>query len=154
MINRVILVGNLGKDPQSVKTKNGQIVKLSLATSERRKSGEVVEWHNISIINEKLGQIMMEHAKKGSQLYVEGKIQTQAVLSDPGGETRYYTNIIVGPYDGTIKFLGGRERTGNGQDDAREPVQAARRPAPARAPSSGNRRPEPLQGDDEDNIEY
>ena len=153
MINRVILVGRLGADPKSIKTKNGQIVKLSLATSEKRKSGEVVEWHQISVFNDKLGEIMMEHAKKGAQLYVEGKIHTNAVESEPNGDTKYYTEIVVGPYDGQIKFLGSRERTGNGQGEAREPREAERRPALTRTAAPDNRRIQPRQDHDED-IEY
>lgn len=99
-LNRVHLIGNLGKDAEEV----GTILKFTLATTERTKNGNKTEWHNVSLMNEKLGQAIKKYLKSGTQVYVEGKIVTNRV--EKNGVTKFYTNIQVGPYDGTVTLLG------------------------------------------------
>ena len=101
-LNRAMLIGNLGKDADEV----GAVIRFTLATTERRKDGNRTEWHNVSLMNEKLGQAIKQYLKSGALVYVEGKIITNRVERD--GVTKFYTNIQVGPYDGTVTLLGAR----------------------------------------------
>ena len=102
-LNKAMLIGNLGKDADEV----GAVIRFTLATTERRKDGNRTEWHNVSLMNEKLGQAIKQYLKSGALVYVEGKIITNRVERD--GVTKFYTNIQVGPYDGTVTLLGGSQ---------------------------------------------
>ncbi len=112
MINKVILVGNLGRDPEVRYTADGQAVaNFSIATSEKWKdknTGEMVErteWHNI-VAWRKLGEICGEYLSKGRQVYIEGKLQTRSWEKD--GVTRYTTEVIASE----MKMLGARDSSG------------------------------------------
>ena len=116
-VNKVILIGNLGKDPESRSFQNGgKVVSFSLATSETwndRGSGErreKTEWHNVVIRNEKLAELAERYLKKGSKVYIEGSVQSRKY--EAGGQERYITEIIVGPFRGEMTFLSGREDGG------------------------------------------
>lgn len=129
-INKVILVGNIGRDPETRSFANGgKVVQFSLATSEtwnERASGERkerTEWHNVVVKNEKIGEIIERYGRKGGKLYVEGSIQSRK-YADKDGVERSITEIIVGPFRGEITLLGDRKSDG-------EPVQ--REAAPARS---------------------
>ena len=114
-VNKVILVGNLGKDPEVRRTTAGDpIVNLSLATSESwrdKASGERkerTEWHRVVIFNEGLGRIADQYLTKGAKVYVEGMLRTRK-WQDTEGHDRYSTEIHLTPYNGTLTFLDPRK---------------------------------------------
>jgi single-strand DNA-binding protein len=117
-VNKVILLGRLGKDPEVRYTSQQfPICNFSLATSERRKdqNGEwkdTTEWHNIVVLG-KSGENCQKFIKKGSEVYIEGKIQTRK-WQDKEGKDRYTTEILAG----TVQFLGGKGATGGAYQDA------------------------------------
>ena len=119
-VNKVILVGNLGKDPE-VRTMNngGEVVSFSVATSENwndKASGErkeKTEWHNVVIFNENLGRIAKQYLRKGSSVYVEGQLQTRK-WTDQNGNDRYTTEVVLQRFRGELTLLGGREGGGSG----------------------------------------
>ena len=113
-INKVILVGNLGRDPEVRATQDGsKIVNLSLATSERwkdRNTGEQrerTEWHRVVIFNENLGRIAEQYLRKGSNCYIEGQLQTRKWTDQQGAE-KYTTEVVLQRYRGELTLLGGR----------------------------------------------
>ncbi len=127
-VNKVILVGNLGRDPEVRNTQNGDpIVHLNMATSENwkdRQSGERrerTEWHRVVIFNENLGRIAQQYLRKGSKIYIEGQLQTRK-WTDQSGQERYTTEIVLQRYRGEMTMLdtrGGGEGGfgGGGQDN-------------------------------------
>jgi single-strand DNA-binding protein len=113
-VNKVILVGNLGRDPEVRHTQDGtKIVHLSLATSERwrdRSSGENrerTEWHRVVIFNERLGEIAEKYLAKGRTVYLEGQLQTRK-WTDQSGQERYTTEVVLQRFRGELTLLGGR----------------------------------------------
>jgi len=113
-VNKVILVGNLGRDPEVRSTQDGlKIVNLSLATSESwrdKNSGErreKTEWHRVVIFNEKLGEVAEKFLKKGSKIYVEGALQTRK-WTDQGGQERYSTEFVLQRFRGELTMLDGK----------------------------------------------
>lgn len=119
-VNKVILVGNLGKDPEVRHTQDGKpIVTLSLATSEswRDKSSgerkEKTEWHRVVIFNEALAKVAEQYLKKGSTIYVEGQLQTRK-YTDNAGVEKYSTEVVLQNYRGELTMLGGRPGSGEG----------------------------------------
>ena len=113
-VNKAILVGSVGKDPEVRRTNSGDpIVSFSLATSENwrdKTSGERKErttWHNVVIFNEGLAKIAESYVKKGSKLYIEGAIQTRK-WQDQSGADRYTTEIVLQKYQGTLVLLSER----------------------------------------------
>ncbi|MGC6517930.1 MAG: single-stranded DNA-binding protein [Candidatus Puniceispirillaceae bacterium] len=114
-INKVILVGNLGRDPEVRTTQDGgKIVNLSLATSERwkdRNSGEArerTEWHRVVIFNENLARIAEQYLRKGSTVYLEGALQTRK-WTDQQGVEKYTTEVVLARYRGELTMLGARD---------------------------------------------
>lgn len=110
-MNRATLIGRIGRDPESRTTQSGsKVVSFSLATSERWKdknSGETkerTEWHNIVVWNENIGRIVESYCKKGSQILVEGQIQTRE-YTDKDGNQRRTTEIVLQGYNGLVKLL-------------------------------------------------
>lgn len=143
-VNKVILVGNLGKDPESRSFQNGgKVVNFTLATSETwndRASGErreKTEWHNIVVRNEKLGEIAERYLKKGAKVYVEGAIQTRKY--EQNGQEKYITEVVVGPFRGELTMLSGRGEDGAAESGGGFPSRssAAPRQAPARSGGGG-----------------
>jgi len=119
-VNKVILVGRLGKDPEARSFQNGgKVVNFTLATDETwndRASGErksKTEWHNIVIKNEKIGEIAEKYLKKGSAVYIEGKIETRK-WQDQSGQDKFTTEVVVGPFRGELTLLGGRSDEAGG----------------------------------------
>lgn len=117
-VNKVILVGNLGRDPEVRNTQDGtRIVHLSVATSERwrdRSSGENrerTEWHRVVIFNERLGEIAEKYLAKGRTVYLEGQLQTRK-WTDQSGQDRYSTEVVLGRFRGELTLLGGRGEEG------------------------------------------
>ena len=113
-VNKVILLGNLGRDPEVRSTQDGnKIVNLSLATSERWKdktSGEQrerTEWHRVVIFNENLGRIAEQYLRKGSTCYIEGQLQTRK-WTDQQDVEKYSTEVVLQRFRGELTLLGGR----------------------------------------------
>ena len=125
-INKVILVGNLGRDPEIRAMQNGdKVVQLSIATSDRWKdktSGEQrerTEWHRVVIFNDGIGRIAEQYLKKGSTVYIEGQLQTRK-WTDQSGQEKYTTEIVLQRYRGELTLLGSRsnsEATNETQSD-------------------------------------
>lgn len=114
-INKVILVGNLGRDPEVRSLPDGgKIVNLSIATSERwkdRNSGEPrekTEWHRVVIFNENLARVAEQYLSKGSTVYLEGQLQTRK-WTDQQGVEKYTTEVVLQRYRGELTMLGGRD---------------------------------------------
>ncbi|MBB4064785.1 single-stranded DNA-binding protein [Gellertiella hungarica] len=123
-VNKVILVGNLGADPEIRRTQDGRpIANLRIATSETwrdRNSGErreKTEWHNVVIFNEGLCKVAEQYLKKGSTVYVEGQLQTRK-WQDQSGQDRYTTEVVLQGFNSTLTMLGGRG-DGGGQGGGR-----------------------------------
>ena len=119
-VNKVILVGNLGRDPEIRNTQDGaKIVQLSIATSERwkdRNTGEPrerTEWHRVVIFNENLGRVAEQYLRKGSSVYLEGQLQTRK-WTDQQGVEKYTTEVVLQRYRGELTLLGGRGDTAGG----------------------------------------
>jgi single-strand DNA-binding protein len=117
-VNKVILIGNLGRDPEVRSFQNGgRVCNLNLATSERwrdKQSGEMrerTEWHRVAIFNENLVKIAEQYLRKGSNVYVEGQLETRK-WQDQNGQERYTTEIVLRPYRGELTLLGGRGEGG------------------------------------------
>jgi len=154
-VNKVILVGNLGRDPEIRSTQDGlRIANLSIATSESwrdKASGErkeKTEWHRVAIFNERLVDIVEKYLKKGSKVYIEGALQTRK-WTDNSGQERYTTEVVLQRFRGELTMLDGR--SGGGEGFAVEPVDEEA-PAPrSSAPrsSGGGRAPASQELDDE-----
>lgn len=119
-VNKVILIGNLGRDPEVRSTQDGmKIVNLAIATSERwrdRNSGEQrerTEWHRVVIFNENLARIAEQYLRKGSSVYLEGQLQTRK-WTDQSGQEKYTTEVVLQRYRGELTLLGGRGDSGGG----------------------------------------
>ena len=114
-VNKVTLVGNLGRDPEIRAMQNGdKIVQLSIATSDRWKdknSGEQrerTEWHRVVIFNDALGKIAEQYLKKGSTVYLEGQLQTRKWTDQQSGQDKYTTEVVLQRYRGELTLLGSR----------------------------------------------
>lgn len=134
-INRVILVGNLGQDPEVRYMPNGSAVaNLSVATSESwkdKQTGETrdrTEWHRVVVFG-KLAEIAGEYVKKGTQVYLEGQLQTRK-WQDQAGIDRYTTEVVINPIGGTLQILGSRSDDSN-QQQSQQPIN---RPVPQDEP--------------------
>ena len=116
-VNKVILVGNLGRDPETRSFQNGgKVCNLRIATSERwrdRNSGEQrerTEWHSVAIFSEPLVRIAEQYLRKGSKVYIEGQLETRK-WQDQSGQDRYSTEVVLRPYRGELTLL---DRAGEG----------------------------------------
>lgn len=118
-VNKVILIGNLGRDPE-VRTSQDdtKIVTLSVATSERwkdKQTGEPrerTEWHRVVIFNENLGRIAEQYLRRGHPVYIEGQLQTRKWLDEKTGTDRYTTEVVLQRYRGDITLLGSNGNSG------------------------------------------
>ena len=167
-VNKVILVGNLGKDPEVRNAQNGtKIVNFTLATSETwndKASGErkeKTEWHQVVIFNDNIARVAEQYLRKGSKVYVEGQLQTRE-WQDKEGNKRYSTEVVVQRFRGDLTILDGRGGGGAGADDEGGGYERRggdfgrssgggneRRPAPA--PAGGGR---PAANDMDDDIPF
>ena len=126
-VNKVILVGNLGRDPEVRSFPNGgKVCNLRIATSETwrdRATGERkerTEWHSVAIFNENLAKIAEQYLRKGSTVYIEGQLETRK-WQDQSGADRYSTEVVLRPFRGELTLLDGRDGGGSGgggYDDA------------------------------------
>lgn len=122
-VNKVILVGNLGRDPEVRSFPNGgKVCNLRIATSETwrdRNTGERkerTEWHSVAIFNENLAKIAEQYLKKGSKVYVEGQLETRK-WQDQSGADRYTTEVVLRQFRGELTLLDGRDGGGGGGFD-------------------------------------
>ena len=139
-VNKVILVGNLGRDPEVRHTQDGlPIVNMPVATSEQwrdRASGERrerTEWHRVVIFNERLGEIAQKYLHKGSKVYLEGQLQTRK-WTDQQGMEKYTTEVVLGRFRGELTMLDSR---GDAAGDFGGGAET-RSPAPAAGPPLGD----------------
>jgi len=119
-VNKVILVGNLGRDPEVRTFQNGgKVCNLRVATSEQwkdRNTGERrerTEWHSVAIFSEPLARIAEQYLRKGSKVYLEGQLETRK-WQDQSGQDRYSTEVVLRPYKGELTLLDGRGEGGGG----------------------------------------
>lgn len=136
-VNKVILVGNLGADPEARSLSNGgEVVNLRVATSENWKDRdgnrqERTEWHQVVIWNENLGRVAKNYLKKGSKVYLEGQLQTRK-WQDQNGQDRYSTEIVLQRYRGELVLLDSRDGSGDqGFGGGSSGGQQQSRPQPA-----------------------
>lgn len=127
-VNKVILIGSLGQDPEVKYMPSGSaVVNISLATSESWRdkatgeNKEKTEWHRIAIFG-KLAEIAGEYLRKGSQVYIEGQLQTRK-WQDQSGQDRYTTEVVVQGFNGVVQMLGGRQDSGQQQAPQQQPQQ-------------------------------
>lgn len=124
-VNKVILVGNLGRDPEIRTFQNGgKVCNLRIATSENwkdRNTGErreKTEWHSVAIFSEPLARIAEQYLRKGSKVYIEGQLETRK-WQDQSGDDRYSTEVVLRPYRGELTLLDSRSDGGSGYGDDR-----------------------------------
>jgi single-strand DNA-binding protein len=159
-VNKVILVGNLGRDPEIRSFQNGgRVANLSLATSESwkdRTTGErkeKTEWHRVAIFNDRLVEVVEKYLKKGSKVYIEGQLETRK-WTDQSGAERYTTEVVLRQFRGELTMLDGRSGGGAGAGGGGDDF-AEESPAPAYAgagagggaPARGGRGSGPLDDD-------
>ena len=148
-VNKVILVGNVGADPEIRRTQDGRpIANLRIATSEQwrdRNSGErreKTEWHNVVVFNEGLCKVVEQYVKKGAKLYIEGALQTRK-WQDQNGNDRYTTEVVLQGFNSTLTMLDGRGEGGGGRaqgggyEDNYDSGFGGGNTQPARSQSSG-----------------
>ena len=127
-VNKVIIIGNLGRDPEIRSMPNGdRVANLSVATSESWKdksSGErkeKTEWHRVTIFNDNIVKVVESYVKKGSTVYIEGALQTRK-WTDQAGVEKYSTEIVVSRFKGELTMLGGRSEGGSEARDSQPPA--------------------------------
>ncbi|MGL4714894.1 MAG: single-stranded DNA-binding protein [Aeromonas sp.] len=154
-INKVMLIGRLGQDPEVRYIPNGGAVSnITLATSESwqdKQTGEKkerTEWHRVVFMG-KLAEVVGEYLKKGDQVYVEGKLQTRK-WQDQSGQERYTTEVLVDSFSGVMQMLGGKPQ-GPSQG---QPAQQQQRPAPSAPRQSASQQTYPAPPDFDDDIPF
>ena len=163
-VNKVTLVGNLGKDPEVRTTQDGtKIVSFSLATSETwndRASGERkerTEWHRVVVFNDRIAEVAEKYLRKGRKVYVEGSLQTRK-WTDQSGQERYSTEVVIGRFRGELVLIDSNRGEEAGGAPEAGGYRSERAPAPARASSgSGGGAPSweaPKGGDLDDEIPF
>jgi single-strand DNA-binding protein len=152
-VNKVVLVGNLGRDPESRSTNGGmKIVNLAVATSESwndKASGErkeQTEWHRVVIMNERLADVAEKYLRKGSKIFLEGKLQTRR-WTDASGVEKFTTEIVLGKFGGELVLLDKRDTT----DEPARAAPAARRDA---RPAGGGWDQRPAMDDMADEVPF
>ena len=124
-VNKVILVGNLGKDPETRRLNSGEpVVNLRIATSESWKDKatgerkEKTEWHSVVIFNEQIAKVAEQYLKKGMKVYIEGQLQTRK-WTDQSGQEKYTTEVVLQRFRGELTILDGRGGGGEASDEDR-----------------------------------
>ena len=126
-LNKVLLIGRLGADPEIKQMVNGKsVARLSLATSQSWKdkaSGErkeKTEWHRVVIFNEGLVNVVQQYLKKGAQVYVEGQLSTRKWKDEQSGQDKYSTEILIQGYNSSLTMLGGGNQNNIGSQDNKQ----------------------------------
>ncbi|HUW79668.1 MAG TPA: single-stranded DNA-binding protein [Acidocella sp.] len=145
-VNKVTLVGNLGKDPEVRNAQSGlKIVNLAVATSDTwndKASGErkeQTEWHRVVIMNDRLAEVAEKYLRKGSKVYIEGKLQTRK-WTDQSGQDKYTTEVLIGRFGGELVLLDKNPNAG-GAEGYEPRASAPAKAAPARAVGGWDTRP-------------
>ena len=151
-VNKVILVGNLGRDPEVRSFPNGgKVVNLRIATSERwrdKQTGENkerTEWHSVAIFNENLGRVAEQYLRKGSKVYLEGQLETRK-WQDQSGQDRYTTEVVLRQFRGELTLLDSRGEGGGGATTRTAAAGSAARAAAPPARSTTRSRSEASAG--------
>ena len=157
-VNKVILVGNLGKDPEVRRMQDGRpVVNMSVATSESwrdKTTGErkeKTEWHRVVIFNEGLCKIVEQYLKKGAKVYLEGQLQTRK-YTDKDGVEKYSTEVVLQNFNSTLTMLDTRSGGGGGAESSDD--FGAQSPAPARKPAMAGAAGGGRRGDMDDEIPF
>ncbi len=154
-VNKVILVGNLGKDPEIRSFQNGgRVAHFSIATSESWKdksSGEKkerTEWHRVSVMNDNLVGIVERFLKKGSKVYIEGQLETRK-WQDQSGQDKYTTEVVLRPYRGELTLLDSANRGGGSSGgDSMDPYSSSPSSLSSSSSSQSSSSPPPELDDD------
>ena len=124
-LNKVLLIGRLGADPEIKQMVNGKsVARLSMATSQSWKDKntgekkEKTEWHRVVVFNEGLVNVVQQYLKKGAQIYVEGQLTTRKWKDEQSGQDKYSTEIIIQGYNSSLTMLGGGSGSGGIQNDS------------------------------------
>jgi len=152
-VNKVILVGNLGKDPEIRRTQDGRpIANLSVATSETwrdKATGErkeKTEWHRVVIFNEGLCKVAEQYLKKGAKVYIEGQLQTRK-WTDQSGAEKYSTEVVLQGFNSNLTMLDGRGGGGGGYAEEGGGDFGSSSPAPRRVAAAGGSRNSDMNDD-------
>ena len=128
-LNKVLLIGRLGADPEIKQMVNGKsVARLSLATSQSWKDKntgekkEKTEWHRIVVFNEGLVNVVQQYLKKGAQIYVEGQLSTRKWKAEQSGQDKYSTEILIQGYNSSLTMLGGGSATSSIQNDKSQTI--------------------------------
>jgi single-strand DNA-binding protein len=158
-VNKVILVGNLGADPDA-RTLNsgGEVVNMRVATSESWKDRdgnrqERTEWHNVVIFNENLGRVAKNYLRKGSKVYLEGQLQTRK-WQDQSGNDKYTTEIVLQRFRGELVLLDSREGGGGGRGSFNEDEDFGGSGGPAPARNQSRPQPAAFDTDLDDDVPF
>ncbi len=126
-LNKVLLIGRLGADPEVKQMVNGKnVARLSLATSQSWKDKntgekkEKTEWHRIVVFNEGLVNVVQQYLKKGAQVYVEGQLSTRKWKDEQSGQDKYSTEILIQGYNSSLTMLGGGNQNNIGSQDTKQ----------------------------------
>ena len=159
-VNKVILVGNLGKDPEVRHTQDGKpIVNLSLATTESwrdKGTGErkdKTEWHRVVIFNENLAKVAEQYLKKGSSVYIEGQLQTRK-WTDKDGVEKYSTEVVLQNFRGELTMLGGKPSGGDSAGSSYGGGDEFGSSGPMERPRSSSTKPASFNRDLDDEVPF
>ena len=129
-LNKVLLIGRLGADPEIKKMVNGKnVARLSLATSQSWKDKstgekkEKTEWHRIVVFNEGLVNVVQQYLKKGAQVYIEGQLSTRKWKDDKTGQDKYSTEILIQGYNSSLTMLGGASQNNIASQDTNQSIE-------------------------------
>ena len=129
-LNKVLLIGRLGADPEIKQMVNGKsVARLSLATSQSWKDKntgekkEKTEWHRIVVFNEGLINVVQQYLKKGAQVYIEGQLSTRKWKDEQSGQDKYSTEILIQGYNSSLTMLGGGSQNNIGSQDTNQSIE-------------------------------
>ena len=129
-LNKVLLIGRLGADPEVKQMVNGKsVARLSIATSQSWKDKntgekkEKTEWHRIVVFNEGLVNVVQQYLKKGAQVYVEGQLSTRKWKDEQSGQDKYSTEILIQGYNSSLTMLGGSSQNNIASQDTNQTVE-------------------------------
>ena len=129
-LNKVLLIGRLGADPEIKQMVNGKsVARLSLATSQSWKDKntgekkEKTEWHRIVVFNEGLVNVVQQYLKKGAQVYIEGQLSTRKWKDEQSGQDKYSTEILIQGYNSSLTMLGGASQNNIGSQDTNQSIE-------------------------------
>jgi single-strand DNA-binding protein len=143
-VNKVIILGRLGRDPEVRNFQNGgKVVNLRIATSERYKDREgnqqeKTEWHSVAIFNDRLGDVAEKYLRKGSEVYIEGQLETRK-WQGQDGQDRYTTEIVLRQFRGELQLIGGRGSGGGASEEGGYAERAPPRSGGGGYEGGGNR---------------